>query len=312
MLKNKNVLVTGGAGFIGSNIVEELLKYKCKVTVLDNLSNGHLTNIEPFMQNITFIKGDIRDIKTCEKACENIDIICHQAAMGSVPRSMKEPLNTVDNNIIGTLNMLETARRMGVKRFVFASSSSVYGKNPNLPKVESDSLMPLSVYALSKLSNEQYSKLYWEQFGVETIGFRYHNVFGKNQRMGTYPAVIPIFLTQLMKNNDLTIFGDGEQTRDFCHVSNVVNANILAMTTENKEAFGEVFNVGCNKRISINDMSIMLKNIVGKNVKNIYVDERKGDIKHSLASIDKIKKYLNYEVVMYFKDGLYKTVYDFN
>ena len=252
-LNDKTILVVGGAGFIGSHITEYLLKHGAKVVVLDNLSTGFIENIELFSNNpnFIFIKGDISDFETCKKACEGIDIICHQAALGAVPRSVAHPELTTLHNVTGFVNMATAARDAGIKRFVYASSSSVYGDDTTLPKVEHRIGKPLSPYAITKLVNEIYAENFAQLYGMTFIGFRYFNVFGPRQSpRGTYAAVIPLFIEACMKNEPCFINGDGSQTRDFTFVENVVQFNVKAMLTDNPAALNQVYNVGCGENIT--------------------------------------------------------------
>ena len=300
---NSNVLVTGGAGFIGSNIIEKLVKQNNKVICLDNLATGKIKNIEPFLSldNFHFIEGDIRDINTCQLACEDIDIVLHQAALGSVPRSINDPITTNSVNIDGFLNMLTAARDNKVKRFVYAASSSTYGDSTNLPKVEEIIGNPLSPYAITKYVNELYAKVFSDLYGIETIGLRYFNVFGKNQDPdGAYAAVFPKFIKALIKHEAPLIHGDGTQSRDFTYIANVVQANELAATTQNPQAVNTVFNVAYGENNSLNDLTNELIKGLSEfdpkiaEIKPIYGPVRTGDIKDSLASIKKAQELLNY------------------
>ena len=312
-LQDKSILVTGGAGFIGSNIVEYLLKYGCKrIVVLDNLSTGYYKNIAPFLaqySNLEFIEGSITDLETCKKACQNIDIICHQAAMGSVPRSVAEPNVTVTNNIDGFVNMVLAAKEAGIKRFVYASSSSVYGDEPNLPKVEERIGKPLSPYAISKWSNEVFAQNFATLYGIDFIGFRYFNVFGQRQSpKGAYAAVIPLWVEAALKNQPAYINGDGTQTRDFTYVENIVQINILAMLTNNKAALNQVYNVGCGGRYSLIELHEAINKAAHKTMAPIHRDARVGDVQDSQANIDKAKMLLNYNPLFDFQEGLNETV----
>jgi UDP-N-acetylglucosamine/UDP-N-acetylgalactosamine 4-epimerase len=297
-LSTVKVLITGGAGFIGSNLVEYLLKYNIgHVRVLDNLSNGYKANIEPFVgqPNFEFIEGDIRDLPTCQKACEGMDYVLHQAALGSVPRSINDPITTNEVNISGFLNMLVAVKDQKVKRMVYAASSSTYGDSKELPKVEDKIGKPLSPYAVTKVVNEIYADVFAKTYGLETIGLRYFNVFGPRQSPnGAYAAVIPLFMQAVKKNKPATINGDGGTTRDFTFVENVVQANIKAMLVDKPEAVNQIYNVACGERISLNELWENINKLVGSNIKAIYLDPRIGDIRDSLASIEKIKTLLNY------------------
>ena len=311
-LKKKHVLITGGAGFIGSNIVEKLLKSDISVTVLDNLSTGKLENIDEFKSNpdFKFIEGDICDFDTCLIALEGIDLVCHQAALGSVPRSIEFPHKTHEVNATGFLNMLHAAKENGIKRFVYASSSSVYGDSLISPKVEGQEGNLLSPYAVTKQLNEKYARVYSQLHGMETIGLRYFNIFGpKQDPNGVYAAVIPKFIYMLKSGVDVTINGDGLQTRDFTYVKNAVNANYLALFSENNEAIDKVYNVACNDSFSLNYVvDTLRKGLEKKGIlstsKIVFGPERAGDIKHSLANINSIKNYLGYKPLYSFQEGV--------
>lgn len=308
--KGTKFLVTGAAGFIGSNLVEAILKLGYKVRGLDNFSTGKKENIKLFIDDplFEFIEGDIRDFDTCNKACEGIDYVLHQAALGSVPRSMKEPLIYEDNNIKGTSNMMETARLAGIKRFIYASSSSVYGDSTKLPKIEGNEGNVLSPYALTKMVNEQYGKLYTKVYGLECIGLRYFNVFGRRQDPHSqYAAVIPIFVKALLNNQPPTIFGDGEQSRDFTYIENVIEANLKACIAPN-QACGETFNIAFGERITINELYNKLCKLLVKEIKPIYGSKRQGDVKHSLAEISKARKMLSYNPKYSLNTGLEMTM----
>jgi UDP-N-acetylglucosamine 4-epimerase len=307
-ISQKKFLVTGGAGFIGSNLVEYLLKYKAgKVCVFDNLSNGYLKNIEEFKHhpNFEFIQGDLLDVEACNHACKNMDVVFHQAALGSVPRSIKFPLATNAANITGFLNMMVAAKDAGVKRFVYASSSSVYGDSLILPKVETHKGNPLSPYAVTKQVNELYAKVFGDVYGMETIGLRYFNIFGPRQNpKNPYAAVIPLFVYALLDGKAPIIHGDGSQTRDFTFVENAVQANIRAAFTEHPEAFNKVYNVALSDRISLNELYSFLSEIAGVSIAPMYVDSRPGDIHDSLADISLAKELLGYNPQVKVKDGL--------
>ncbi|RRD37160.1 SDR family oxidoreductase [Fusobacterium nucleatum] len=307
---NTKFLVTGGAGFIGSNIVEKILELNYKVRVLDNFSTGKKENIENFLQNSNFelIEGDIRDIEVCKKACQGIDYVLHQAAWGSVPRSIEMPLIYEEINIKGHLNMMEAARENRIKKFVYASSSSVYGDSPILPKKEGVEGKVLSPYALTKKVNEEYAKLYFNLYGLDTIGMRYFNVFGKKQNPdGFYAAVIPKFVKQLINNERPQINGDGETSRDFTYVDNVVEANLKACLA-NKSASGEAFNIAYGGRETLNNLYRKLCQLLSKEIEPIYKEERKGDIKHSNADISKAREFLKYEPKYSMDRGLELTI----
>lgn len=308
--KKRNILVTGGAGFIGSNLVESLLKDDRvdKVRVLDNLSNGFKHNIEEFLSspNFEFIEGDIRDYKTCVKACEGIDLISHQAALGSVPRSIKDPITTDSVNTGGTLNMFQAVRECKVKRIIFAASSSTYGDSEGLPKVEHIIGKPLSPYAITKYVNELYADVFARTYDdFEYIGLRYFNVFGpKQDPNGAYAAVIPLFMKAAVEGKFPTINGDGSYSRDFTFVDNAVQANIKALFTDNKEACNEVYNVACGQRTTLNQLWAYIQAASGNNNEAKHGPNRVGDIPHSLASIDKAKEKLSYDPQILVKDGL--------
>jgi UDP-N-acetylglucosamine/UDP-N-acetylgalactosamine 4-epimerase len=312
LIRNSRILVTGGAGFIGSNIVEKLLDIGVqKVRVLDDFSNGHRKNIATFLSNPAFelIEGDIRIQDTCLHACEGMDYVLHQAALGSVPRSIHDPINTNSVNINGFLNILEAVRHTKVKRLVYAASSSTYGDSKILPKVEDVIGKPLSPYAVTKYVNELYAHVYYLNYGLESIGLRYFNVFGpKQDPNGAYAAAIPLFMNCILKDLPATIDGDGEQTRDFTFVQNAVLANLLAMTSSNASAINQVFNIATGSQVSVNDMWGLLNKITKKLIKPIYKEARTGDVRHSKASIQKANQLLGYDPVVYFEEGLEKTL----
>ncbi len=307
-------LVTGGAGFIGSNIVEYLLKFGAgHIRVLDNLSNGYYENIQEFLTlpNFEFIEGDIRDLETCKKAVEGIDFISHQAALGSVPRSIKAPITTNEVNISGFLNMLIAAKDSpSCKRFIYAASSSTYGDSPELPKVEGREGKPLSPYAVTKAVNEMYADVFSRVYGFHAIGLRYFNIFGPKQNPNNpYAAVIPIFCKHFIEGTQPTINGDGETSRDFTFVENAVQANIKGLLFGHEDPSKtlekhEVFNTACGDQITLNQMVEMLNEISGKNISAIYGPERTGDVRHSKASIQKISDIVDYNPKYRFKQGL--------
>lgn len=308
--KETKFLITGGAGFIGSNLCEALLKRGHFVRCLDDLSTGKKENIQPFLEkpNFEFIKGDIRDLDTCMNACKNIDYVSHQAAWGSVPRSIEMPLVYEEINIKGFLNMLEAARQNNVKKFVYASSSSVYGDEPTLPKKEGREGNLLSPYALTKRINEEYAKLYTKLYGLETIGFRYFNVFGRRQDPdGAYAAVIPKFVSSLLYNIAPKINGDGTQSRDFTYIENVIEANLKGMQAP-REAAGEAFNIAYGGQVNLNELYQKLSELLGKKIEPVYGPERAGDIKHSNADIDKARKLLKYAPDYSFERGIIITI----
>lgn len=308
--KNTKFLVTGGAGFIGSNLVETILKLGYKVRVLDNFSTGKRENVELFLnhENFELIEGDIRDIETCRKTCKGIDYVLHQAAWGSVPRSIKMPVLYAEINIKGHLNMMEAARENKIKKFVYASSSSVYGDQPVLPKKEGVEGNILSPYALTKKVNEEYANLYFRLYGLETIGMRYFNVFGRRQDPnGCYAAIIPKFVKQLIDNEVPQINGDGETSRDFTYIDNVIEANLKACFV-GKEVSGQVFNIAYGGRETLNNLYNKLCKLLNKDIKPIYKEERAGDIRHSNADISKARKLLGYNPDYSIDRGLELTI----
>lgn len=309
----KNILVTGGAGFIGSNLVEALLKDERigKVRVLDNLSTGFKVNIEPFLQNpnFEFIENDIRDYSVCLNACKNMHLVSHQAALGSVPRSINDPLTTNMVNITGTLNIFMAAKETGIDRVVFAASSSTYGDSKNLPKVEDIIGNPLSPYAVTKYVSELYAKVFKTTYGLNYVGLRYFNVFGPKQSpKGEYAAVIPLFVSSILNNQSPTINGDGSHSRDFTYVDNAVQANLLALFTQDENALNQIYNVACGQRTTLKMLWEFLQEITNSNLQPIYGNERRGDIKDSLASIEKISNNLGYTAKISIKEGLQNTV----
>ncbi len=310
-ISQKKFLITGGAGFIGSNIVEYLLRYGAGyVRVLDNLSNGHYRNISEYtgFSNFEFIEGDIRDGETCKKACDGIDYVSHQAALGSVPRSIQDPVTSNDVNISGFLNMLVAVKDSAVERMVYAASSSTYGDSQELPKIEDRIGKPLSPYAVTKFVNELYADVFAKTYGTNTIGLRYFNIYGPRQDPnGAYAAVMPLFIKAILNDEPATINGMGDQTRDFTFVSNAVQANIKALTTGNESALNNVYNIACAERISLNDVWNYLNEIAGKNIPAIYASPRRGDIKDSLANIDKASALLNYQPEILVRAGLEQT-----
>ena len=317
MIKNKTVLITGGAGFIGSNLCEELLKLDNQVICMDNFITGKKDNIEPFIGNKNFklIEGDIRNMSDCKAAVEGADIVLHQAALGSVPRSIKDPVTTNEININGFLNMLIATQKEGIKRFVYAASSSTYGDSKQLPKIEENIGLPISPYAVTKYVNELYAHVFSNLHGLETIGLRYFNVFGKRQDPnGAYAAAIPKFIKAFMDYQSPLIHGNGEQTRDFTYINNVIQANQLAATTTNKDAINKVFNVAYGDQSILKNIVLKLQSLLSQfdqkinDVEIEYGPERLGDIKHSLASIDRAKSLLNYHPTHNVDDGLEEAI----
>ena len=316
-LKNKTILVTGGAGFIGSNLCEELLHLGNKVVCLENFATGKRENIKEFLNdpNFTLIEGDIRKLEDCLKATKGVDYILHQAALGSVPRSIKDPITSNEVNVSGFLNMLVASRDNGVKRFVYAASSSTYGDSESMPKVEDVIGKPLSPYAITKYVNELYADVFSKTYGLETIGLRYFNVFGRRQDpKGAYAAVIPKFVSQLMKGESPVINGDGNYSRDFTYIDNVIQANLLSLVITNKKAINTVYNVAYGDRNTLNDLMGYLKKYLSEfdskisNIQVIHGPNRVGDIPHSHASIAKAKKNLNYNPEFTLQQGLKEAI----
>ena len=313
MNNKKNILLTGGAGFIGSHLADALMNDARigKVRVLDNLATGSTANIQHYLghPDFEFIEGDIREYDTCLRAAAGVDLICHQAALGSVPRSINDPLTSNAVNVTGTLNILTAAKENAVKRVVYAASSSTYGDHPGLPKVEDRIGNPLSPYAVTKLVNELYARVFAGTYGLETIGLRYFNIFGPRQNPnGPYAAVIPLFAQAVLKKESPSINGDGAHSRDFTYVDNAVQANLLALFTENPEAVNQVYNIACGKQTSLLELFEGLRSIDNLDVKPIFGPERKGDVKHSLADISKAQRLLGYEVLVNVEDGLTRTI----
>lgn len=317
MLTSSKVLVTGGAGFIGSNLCNELLNSNNKVICLDNFSTGKRENIDPFLNhpNFTLIEGDIRNINICNQACKGVDYVLHQAALGSVPRSINDPVTTNEVNVSGFLNMLVASRDAGVKRFIYAASSSTYGDSENLPKIEENIGKPLSPYAITKYVNELYAEIFYKTYGLNTIGLRYFNVFGRRQDPnGAYAAVIPKFVLQFINHQSPVINGDGSFSRDFTYIDNVVQMNLRAITTPNDKALNQVYNVAFGERTSLNELVQLLKEYLSDYDPEIakieikYGPNRQGDVPHSLASIEKAKKLLGYAPEFDMKTGLKEAV----
>lgn len=312
MLSHKRVLVTGGAGFIGSHLSEFLIKNKTqRVVVLDDLSTGFKKNIEHLLSepNFEFIEGSIVDLETCLHACKDIDVVLHHAALGSVPRSVENPMATNLVNVNGFVNMLFAAKECGVQKFIYASSSSVYGDDQTFPKIESKTGNLLSPYAVSKYTNEKYAAVFSSLYGLTTVGFRYFNVFGERQNpIGAYAAVIPKFISALLKNEQATIYGTGNNTRDFTYVANVVNANVLAISKE-EMLNNTVMNIACGGTIAVNDIYKNISSLLEKSdINPIYMPERKGEIKDSFANISLAKEIIGYEPIVDIHTGIAKTV----
>ncbi len=317
ILGSSKVLVTGGAGFIGSALIETLLAHNNEVVCLDNLATGKRKNIAEFEgdKNFRFIEGDIRNLADCQKAATGVQYVLHQAALGSVPRSVKDPITSNDVNVSGFLNMITAARDAGVKRFVYASSSSVYGDHPALPKFEENTGNPLSPYAVTKKVNELYAKVFGELYGMETLGLRYFNVFGRRQDPdGQYAAVIPRFVKALIQHEAPMIFGDGSQTRDFTYIENVVQANLRAAVVLNPEAYNTAYNVAFGDRVTLNELYVFLREGLSKfdpeiaKINPVYTDPRQGDIPHSLASIAKTSRLLGYDPQFNLRQGLEHSI----
>lgn len=314
---NYKILVTGGAGFIGSNLCEALLENGNKVRCLDNFATGKRENIQPLLENPNFelLEGDIRNLNECKNACEGVDYVLHQAALGSVPRSIKDPITSNEVNVSGFLNMLVAARDKKIKRFVYAASSSTYGDSENMPKVEDIIGRPLSPYAITKYVNELYADIFGKTYGIEAIGLRYFNVFGRKQDPnGAYAAVIPKFVMQLMKHESPVINGDGSYSRDFTYIDNVLEMNIRALVSNNPKAVNTVFNVAFGERTDLNELVCLLKDYLSKfdpeisNIDVVYGPTRQGDVPHSLASVDKAKKLLGYNPQFNIEKGLKEAV----
>lgn len=306
----KRYLVTGGAGFIGSHIAEELVERGHKVRIVDNFLTGKRENIASFLDKIELIEGDIRDFSLCKRASDGVDFVLHQAALPSVPRSIEDPLMTNEINVKGTLNLLLASRDAGVKKFVFASSSSVYGDDPSLPKKEGEEGAPLSPYAISKLVGEMYCQVFSQIYSLSTVCLRYFNIFGPRQDpYSQYSAVIPNFINKMVKEESPTIFGDGEQSRDFTYVANVVEANKLAVEAE--DVSGEILNIACGERTTVNSLVIEINQILKKDIKAIYDKPCPGDVMHSYADISEAENVLKYKPLVSFTEGLKRTIHKY-
>jgi nucleoside-diphosphate-sugar epimerase len=305
-LKRKH-LVTGGAGFIGSHLVAFLLERNREVRVIDNFLTGKRENLAPFLKNIDFIEGDIRNFETCKKAVDGVEVVYHQAALPSVPRSVEDPLLTSEINVGGTLNLLVACKEKKVKKFIFASSSSVYGDDPHLPKQEGREGVPLSPYAASKWTGEKYCQVFSRTYGLATVCLRYFNIFGPRQDPHSqYAAVVPLFITRMLKGERPVIFGDGEQSRDFTYIENVVKANRLAAETEHLA--GEALNIACGDRVTVNDLFERIRDLLHTDLSPVYEEPRAGDIAHSFADITTAGRILKYAPDVSFEEGLRKTI----
>ena len=301
-------LVTGGAGFIGSNLAEALVARGEQVRVLDNFATGKRENIEPFSSSLELIEGSLTDIDTCHRAVDGIDYVLHQGALPSVPKSVQLPLETNAANITGTLNILVAARDAKVKRVVYAASSSAYGDTEVLPKVETMPSNPKSPYAVQKYTGERYLGVFWETYGLQTVGLRYFNIFGPRQDpTSQYSAVIPKFITALLSNQAPVIYGDGKQSRDFTYIDNVVQANLKAATADERSA-GQIMNIACGERIDLLDLARVINEILGTKIAPVHEAERVGDVKHSLADISKAARLIGYEPEVLFGEGVKKTI----
>jgi UDP-glucose 4-epimerase len=307
MLRRVKVLVTGGAGFIGSNLAADLLRRGLSVRILDNFATGHRSNLEILDGEAEVIEGDIQSYERASRAVDGCEVVFHEAALPSVPRSVQDPLTSNATNVIGTLNVLLAARDHGVRRVILASSSSVYGANPNLPKCEDEATVPISPYATAKLAAENYARSFHTVYGLETVALRYFNVFGPQQDpRSEYAAVIPRFISRLAASEPPVIYGDGEQSRDFTYVENVVRANVLAL--ESERAAGNVYNVACGARVTLNELVRHLNGILGTDIAPAYAAPRVGEVKHSLADISRARADLGYDPAVGFEEGLRRAV----
>ena len=303
----KKFLVTGGAGFIGSNICTKLINQGSFVRVVDNLITGKKSNLTNILDRIDFIEADMGDENVARKAMKDIDVVLHQGALSSVPRSVDDPAATHRHCVDATFTLLLAARDAGIKRFVYAASSSAYGDTPTLPKVESMPPGPLSPYAAAKIVGEYYAKVFYEVYGLETVSLRYFNIFGPHQDPASqYAAAIPAFVTAILKDEKPTIFGDGEQSRDFTYIDNVVEANLLAAKAEHTA--GQVLNIACGRAVTVNQIIEIINELLGKNIEPLYTDPRPGDVKHSLADITLAEKTIGYKPTVHFKQGLQKAI----
>lgn len=298
-----NYLVTGGAGFIGSNIVDRLVELGHVVRVLDDFSSGHRANLDQVADRIDLVEGTIYDVETCRAACRDIEIVLHQAAVPSVPKSMADPVTSHRANVDGIFNMLLASRDAGVRRFVMAASSSSYGETPELPKRETMPVCPISPYGANKAIGEIYCYAFYKSFGLQTVALRYFNVFGPRQDPNSqYAAAIPAFLACLLKGEPPTVYGDGEQSRDFSHVENIIQANLKA--AEVAETHGEVLNIACGAQVTVNEVIHMMNDLIGTSIEPIYEPERPGDIKHSWADVSLAREVIGFEPVVQFREGL--------
>ena len=315
-LSNHSFLITGGAGFIGSNIVSYLVQHNAgKIKVLDNLSNGHIKNIQEYFDypGFEFIEGDITNYETCCESVKDIEFISHQAALGSVPRSIENPMQSAEVNILGTLNLMYASIQMKIDRVVLAFSSSTYGDHPDLPKVEHEIGNPLSPYAVTKASIEQFADVFGNTYNLKWIGLRYFNVFGPKQNPNNpYAAVIPIFAKAFLTDGTISINGDGHNSRDFTYVDNIIKLNELSLFVENKEALNQGYNAACGGRVSLREMVAIMQRITGKDINMTFAPERVGDVKHSMASIKKASDLLGYKPVVRFEEGLQRTMTWYN